>query len=617
MPPPEVIVGDRLILAIDIGSSSIRCSAYRMVTSDDDKGSASTCTSRRVVASVEGCSSSIKMQGVEPNTGKVRIYRKNDGGDEQCMLDDIDSCVDVTLDKIREKYGASKSSYIVSAVAFSTFVMNLVGIDGSGKPVGNDATLSYACNTPEVARECEAIRENLRTKEALDDMYQRTGAPLHSAYALPQLKVFYNNNPELASRVEKWTTLASLCLDRWTNGQLRRGGHCSISYSEASWTGMLNFRIGRWDEETKRLLPKECIAALPLPMDFDTAPPTDRGIQILKGSTYWDRWPELRGQCDESDDNETINGRRDDFCRLFLGIGDGACANAGSKCTTLNRIAVSIGTSAAVRIILHLPINYMAWCGGVSASFVESKGHHPPPSIPIPQGLFCYRIDAHHVLLGGALTDGGSVVEWLRSIFQLQDDTEFDKVMVRVEREYSKQHQEGEVAMHHLSTIPFLSGERSTGYRSLATGGICGITRETTREEIIVSMLEGVVLRLNAILELLVGAQKLFKMEYEANDLPRIVASGNGLVHNRCWMQMLADCSQIEVVVDEETDEATSRGAAYFATLGLRALSVDHLGPENISASCTAIPSENILARWKAKADIQEHLIDVVSSTWQ
>ena len=131
-------------------------------------------------------------------------------------------------------------------------------------------------------------------------------------------------------------------------------------------------------------------------------------------------------------------------------------------------------------------------------------------------------------------------------------------------------------------------------------------------------MLEGVVLRLNAILELLVGAQKLFKMEYEANAPPLIVASGNGLVHNRCWIQMLADCSQIEVVVDEETDEATSRGAAFFATLGLRALSVDHLGPESISTSCsTAIPSENMLARWKAKADTQENLIYGVSSTWQ
>ena len=614
--PPEVLLEeyDRLVLAIDVGSSSIRCSAYRMVTSDDDGGSTSTLPG--VVTSVEGCSSSIKTQGVMPNTGKIGIYRENDGGDERCMLDDIDTCVDVTLDKVREKYDASNSSFIVSAVGFSTFVMNLVGIDCDGKPVGNDATLSYACNAPDVARECEAIREKLRTKE-LDEMYQRTGAPLHSAYALPQLRVFYNNNPELASRVEKWTTLASLCLDRWTNGQLRRGGHCSISYSEASWTGMLNFRIGRWDEETKRLLPKECIAALPLPMDFDTAPPTNRGIHILKGSTYWDRWPELRGQGDDNDDKETMNGRRDGFCRLFLGIGDGACANAGSKCTTLDRIAVSVGTSAAVRIILHLPINYLAWCGGVSASFVESKGH-PPPSIPIPQGLFCYRIDAHHVLLGGALTDGGSVVEWVRSIFQLQDDTEFDEVMERVERGYceqQRQQDEGEETTHRLATVPFLSGERSTGYRSLATGVICGITRETTREEIIASMLEGVVLRLNAILDLLVGAQKLFKVGYEASDPPRIVASGNGLVHNRCWMQMLADCSQIEVVVDGET-EATSRGAAFFAMLGLRALSLDHLGPENISASWTSIPSANMLAKWKTKAKVQDALIDGISSTW-
>jgi len=601
---------EKLILAIDVGSSSIRCSAHRMITSDssDDASSA-------VVVSVEGCGSSIKMHAVEPNTGKVRIYRKVDGGEKRCILDDIDRCVDMTLVKVREKYRASNSSFVVMALGFSTFVMNLVGVDRNGIPVGNDATLSYACNTPEVARECEAIRDNL-TKEALDEIYQRTGAPLHPAYALPQLRVFYGVYSELASIVHKWTTLASLCLDRWTNGQLRRGGHSSISYSEASWTGMLNFRIGRWDEATKRLLPKECVMALPLPMDFDTTPPTNRGIRILKGSSdYWERWPELRGDADGDDSTEAIEGRQDDFCRLFLGIGDGACANAGSKCTTLDRIAVSVGTSAAARIILPLPINYVAWGGGVSVSFVESKGR-PVPSTPIPRGLFCYRIDAHHVLLGGALTDGGSVIEWIRSIFQLQDDAAFDEVMEKVEREYCNQ-QEGEAIVHHLSTIPFLSGERSTGYRSGATGVLYGITRETTREEVIASMLEGVVLRLNAILELLIGARELFKIGDEANNPLRIVGSGNGLVNNRCWMQMLADCSQIDVVVDGETDEATSRGAAYFATLGLRALTIDSMASENISASCVSTPRPNRLAKWKAKAEIQEHLIDGVSSTWQ
>mmetsp|Transcript_12097 Transcript_12097/g.34602 ORF Transcript_12097/g.34602 Transcript_12097/m.34602 type:complete len:442 (+) Transcript_12097:3-1328(+) len=440
-------------------------------------------------------------------------------------------------------------------------------------------------------------------------MYQRTGAPLHSAYALPQLRVFYDDNPELASSVHKWTTLASLCLDRWTNGRLRRGRHSSISYSEASWTGMLNFRIGRWDEATKRLLPKECVLALPLPIDFDTAPPTERGIRILEGSgsVYWDRWPELRGDADDADDE----GRQDDFCRLFLGIGDGACANAGSKCITLDRIAVSVGTSAAARIILPLPINLLARGGGVSASFDS----HPVPSIEIPRGLFCYRIDAHHVLLGGALTDGGSVVEWVRSVFHLQNNEAFDEVMEKIECGYSNQQESGAIS-NQLTTIPFLSGERSTGYRSGATGILSGITRETTREDIVLSAFEGVILRLSAVLDLLVDARNAFFAKGVTNLPPRIVASGNGLVNNRCWMQMLADCSKMDVIVDGETDEATSRGAAYFATLELRSLNMNAMDPENISASCTSTPNEKTLAKWKAKAEIQEHLIDGVSSTW-
>ena len=595
MPEQEV---DRLILAIDIGSSSTRCSAYRMVTVDD----VST-----VVVAVEGCSSSIKMQAIQPNTGKVRIYRKDDGSDkEMCVLDDVDECVDMTLTKVREKY--CESSFIVSACAFSTFVMNLVGVDSDGTPVGNDATVSYACNTPAVARECAALSGKL-TEEELDEMYERTGAPLHSAYALPQLRVFYDFHPELAHSVHKWTTLASLCLDRWTNGQLRRGGHCSISYSEASWTGLLNFRIGRWDEFTKRLLPKQCALALPLPMDFDTGPPTERGIRILKGSssTYWDRWPELRGDADNTADNKD---RHEDFCRLFLGIGDGACANAGSKCTTMDRIAVSVGTSAAARIILPLPINYLAWGGGVSASF-DSR---PVPSIAIPRGLFCYRIDAHHVLLGGALTDGGSIVEWIRSVFHLQNDSNFGAVMEIIECEYGKR-QESEAIPNQLTTIPFFSGERSTGYRSGATGVLSGITRETTREDIIASSLEGVVLRLNAVLDLLVGARKSFINKGEPNNPPRIVASGNGLVNNRCWMQMLADCSQMNVIVDRETDEATSRGAAYYAVLGLRSLNMNNMNHENISTLCASTPNESTLMMWRAKAEIQEHLIEGVSST--
>ena len=123
-------------------------------------------------------------------------------------------------------------------------------------------------------------------------------------------------------------------------------------------------------------------------------------------------------------------------------------------------------------------------------------------------------------------------------------------------------------------------------------------------------------LRLHAVLDLLVDARNSLIKKGEPNNPPRIVASGNGLVNNRCWMQMLADCSQMNVIVDGETDEATSRGAAYYAVLGLRSLNMNNMKHEDISPLCASTPNESTLTMWKAKADIQEYLIDGVSSTW-
>jgi len=95
---------------------------------------------------------------------------------------------------------------------------------------------------------------------------------------------------------------------------------------------------------------------------------------------------------------------------LLLGLGDGACANIGSKCSVAGRIACTVGTSAAVHVCL--PLKY------------------PDASIHVEKGLFCYRIDRVHVLVGGALTDGGSVFEWIAKLLNLESVTSdtFNKV---------------------------------------------------------------------------------------------------------------------------------------------------------------------------------------------
>ena len=51
----------------------------------------------------------------------------------------------------------------------------------------------------------------------MEEMYQKTGAPIHSAYALPQLLDFCDNNKnDLVRRVHNWQTIPSICLSRWT-----------------------------------------------------------------------------------------------------------------------------------------------------------------------------------------------------------------------------------------------------------------------------------------------------------------------------------------------------------------------------------------------------------------
>lgn len=46
----------------------------------------------------------------------------------------------------------------IVAVGFSSLVMNLVGVDAEGIPVGDEATLSYACNLPQVATKVKELQ---------------------------------------------------------------------------------------------------------------------------------------------------------------------------------------------------------------------------------------------------------------------------------------------------------------------------------------------------------------------------------------------------------------------------------------------------------------------------
>lgn len=128
----------RFILVLDIGSSSVRCSVYRVSSSTAGGVGKAVVVSRR------------PLNAVHPTSGKIRVVE---------VVNAVEECIDNVLQRLVDEF---ENRFSILAVGFSTFVMNLVGVDADGNAVGDDATASYACNTDEVAKEVAAVKRSVK-----------------------------------------------------------------------------------------------------------------------------------------------------------------------------------------------------------------------------------------------------------------------------------------------------------------------------------------------------------------------------------------------------------------------------------------------------------------------
>jgi gluconokinase len=187
---------------------------------------------------------------------------------------------------------------------------------------------------------------------------------------------------------------------------------------------------------------------------------------------------------------------------------DGACSNLGAGCVGKERAALMVGTSGALRILY------------------ATDRPEPRP------GLFLYRLDERRVLEGGALSDGGNLYSWLAKTLASAEGS-------LLERDPDE---------HGLAFLPFLGGERSTGWNPDAKGAISGLTFDTTPLDIRQAALEGVAFRFAAIADLLPEAEEL-------------IATGGALLADPEWNQVMAD-ALARPVTASAVAEASLRGAA-------------------------------------------------------
>jgi sugar (pentulose or hexulose) kinase len=162
-----------VILAIDVGSSSIRCTAYDCCGNRSTDGKhtlvdpsfailASYSYPRKSVETYTGHirivddTSSISSSSVSQSTSDSRSAPTNHD-----LFDCIDTCVDQVLYQLQRNPNDSTCQmhdFNIVGVGFTTFVMNLIGIDPNGRPLGNNVTMSYACQTKQVQEEVLQIK---------------------------------------------------------------------------------------------------------------------------------------------------------------------------------------------------------------------------------------------------------------------------------------------------------------------------------------------------------------------------------------------------------------------------------------------------------------------------
>lgn len=306
----------------------------------------------------------------------------------------------------------------IQAVGMDTFAGNILGIDQRGEAVTPVYTYADTRSLPQA--------QDLSERVDIREIHQRTGCWLHSAYLPARLLWLRQTERKLFSQVIKWVDLGTYLYQRWFGET-----EIPISYSMASWNGLLDRYTTDWDQTL--------LDILQIPVHMLSKVQSDNIPYHGLSDDYANTWSRLRE------------------VPFYLGIGDGAAANVGSGCIDSTHLSITVGTTAALRM--------------ADTAFPKT----------IPPGLWGYRATEQLHLTGGAMSEGGNVFRWITDTLHIKDLNH-----VLASREFDS---------HGLTVLPLLNGERSPGWHNDAVGTIHGIRLSTIADDIAHAMMEAVALR--------------------------------------------------------------------------------------------------------------------------
>lgn len=401
-------------------------------------------------------------------------------------------------------------------VSFSAAMHSVIAIDEHGAPLTRCITWADS----RAAAWANKIKYELNGLE----IYKRTGTPIHPMSPLTKIAWLRTEHPEIFNKTSKFISIKEYVFHKFFNRYV-------VDHSIASSTGMFNLKQLTWDQEAMK------IAGI-----------TERKLSELVPTTFV-----LTGLKQEFADELGLSS----VTPFVIGASDGVLSNLGVNAIDPGVVAITIGTSGAIRAVTNQPVT-------------DPKGR-----------IFCYALTEKHWVVGGPVNNGGMTFRWVRDeLASAEVETakrlgiDPYEVLTRIANRVSP-------GSDGLIFHPYLAGERAPLWNANARGSFFGLGLHHKKEHMVRAVLEGVILNLYSVMLAL----------QEMIGIPNKIQATGGFARSELWRQMMADIFNQEVIVPESF-ESSCLGAIILGMYALGKIDDFSIVSEWVGSTYTHQPNE-------------------------
>lgn len=422
--------------------------------------------------------------GYPLNTPNVDVSEENP--------DELFDAVLMTIKYVIRESGINKDD--IKLVSFSAQMHSLIAMDSNHQRLTEN--LTWADNR------ASKYAEQINNQHNGVEIYQRTGTPIHPMSPLSKIFWLKHEQQQTYNNTAKFVDIKTYIFYQLFEQYV-------IDQSMASATGMLNLESLQWDAEALQLLG----------IDESQLPEVVPTTHILTGMKK--RYATLMGLNEDTP--------------FVVGASDGVLSNLGVNAFKKGEVAVTIGTSGAIRTVIDKPRT-------------DYKGR-----------IFCYVLTENHYVIGGPVNNGGVILRWLRDEILASEVETAKRLGVDTYDVLTQIASRVKPGAEGLIFHPYLAGERAPLWNADARGSFFGLTLSHKKEHMIRAALEGVLYNLYTVYLALIEVM---------NETPSTIKATGGFAKSKVWRQMMADIFDTHLSVPESY-ESSCLGAC---VLGMKAL---------------------------------------------